>query len=87
MLPDAVLLQIERQQRMRDGARVRGIEIEMRGEDRQALRVGRLDGDHAAALSRCAQSRTISGRRAGGRCSTTWAQKMPSSEASGRPAR
>src|SRR5690348_5477157 len=48
-VPDPVFLQIERQQCMRDGPRVTGVEIELRREYGQALRIGGLDSDHAAA--------------------------------------
>src|SRR3954452_22354089 len=35
---------------MRDGPLMRWVEVEVRGEDRQALRIRRLDRDYAAAL-------------------------------------
>ena len=72
---------------MRHRACVRRIQVEVAGENRQALGIRCLDGQHAAALQARAASRIISGRRSGGRCSTTCAQKMPSSELSGSSAR
>ena len=85
---EPVLFHVERQQGVRHGARVGRVEIEVAGEDGQALGIGRFDAPaRRRAASRDAASRIMSGRRSGGRCSTTCELKMPSSEASGRSAR
>src|SRR5205823_12521653 len=48
-LPQAELLHIERDQRMRDRARVRGVEIEMAGEDGEAFRIRSLERQQSIA--------------------------------------